>query len=181
MLRLRTTFRPISAICPKIKFLSIQTQKNHAQKFGEQQKIAVSLQCQKETTTENNKSINNKKLKAMTTKNFNAKKVLMSTVAAVVFSFVFTTSANAETPEPKQKANLEVRVMGSANGNNNNFGVRVKGTANGDKNNVGIRVKGTANDGKNNVGIRVKGSQQNTEDNSSFVSFLLQTFGVRVK
>ena len=70
MLRLRTTFRPISAICPKIKFLSIQTQKNHAQKFGEQQKIAVSLQCQKTTTTENNKSINNKKLKAMTTKNF---------------------------------------------------------------------------------------------------------------
>ena len=70
MLRLRTTFRPISAICPKIKFLSIQTQENVAQKFGEQQKIAVSLQCQKTTTTENNKSINNKKLKAMTTKNF---------------------------------------------------------------------------------------------------------------
>ena len=102
----------------------------------------------------------------MTTKNFNAKKVLMSTVAAVVFSFVFTTSANAETPEPKQKANLEVRVKGSANG---------------DKNNVGIRVKGSANDGKNNVGIRVKGSQQNTEDDSNFVTILLQTFGVRVK
>ena len=31
----------------------------------------------------------------MTTKNFNAKKVLMSAVAAVVFSFVFTASANA--------------------------------------------------------------------------------------
>ena len=30
----------------------------------------------------------------MTTKNFNAKKMLMSTVAAVVFSFVFTTNAN---------------------------------------------------------------------------------------
>ena len=87
----------------------------------------------------------------MTTKDFNAKKMLMSTVAAVVFSFVFTTSANAETPEPNQKANLEVRV------------------------------KGSANDGKNNVGIRVKGSQQNTEDDSNFVSFLLQTFGIRVK
>ena len=87
----------------------------------------------------------------MTTKNFNAKKVLMSTVAAIVFSFVFTTSANANSPENSQKANLEVRV------------------------------KGSANDGKNNVGIRVKGSQQNTEDNSNFVSFLLQTFGVRVK
>ena len=86
----------------------------------------------------------------MTTKNFNAKKVLMSTVAAVVFSFVFTTSANANTPEPNQKANLEVRV------------------------------KGSANDGKNNVGIRVKGSQQNTEDDSNFVTILLQIFGVRV-
>ena len=52
MLRLRTAFGPISAICPKIKFLSIQTQENVAQKFGEQEKNAVSLQCQKETTTE---------------------------------------------------------------------------------------------------------------------------------
>jgi uncharacterized membrane protein YvbJ len=87
----------------------------------------------------------------MTTKNFNAKKVLMSTVAAVVFSFVFTTSANANSPENSQKANLEVRVKGSANGD------------------------------KSNVGIRVKGSQQNTEDDSNFVTILLQTFGVRVK
>ena len=102
----------------------------------------------------------------MTTKNFNAKKVLMSTVAAVVFSFVFTTSANANSPENSQKANLEVRVKGSANDGKNNVGIRVKGTANGDK---------------NNVGIRVKGSQQNTEDDSNFVSFLLQTFGIRVK
>ena len=31
----------------------------------------------------------------MTTKIFNAKKVLMSAVAAIVFSFVFTASANA--------------------------------------------------------------------------------------
>ena len=46
----------------------------------------------------------------MTTKNFNAKKMLMSTFAAVVFSFVFTTSANAESVENRQKDNLEVRV-----------------------------------------------------------------------
>ena len=91
----------------------------------------------------------------MTTKDFNAKKVLMSTVAAVVFSFVFTTSANADTPENSQKTNLEVRVKGSANGDKNNVGIRVKGSANGD-------------------------SQQKTEDNSGFVSFLLQIFGVRV-
>ena len=33
----------------------------------------------------------------MMTKNFNAKKMFMSAVAAVVFSFVFTTSADAST------------------------------------------------------------------------------------
>ena len=93
----------------------------------------------------------------MTTKDFNAKKMLMSTVAAVVFSFVFTTSANANTPEPQQKANLEVRVKGSANGDKNNVRVRV-------------RVKGSANGD----------SQQKTENDSGFVSFLLQIFGVRV-
>ena len=62
----------------------------------------------------------------MTTKSFNAKKMLMSTFAAVVFSFVFTTSANAastQAPTP-QKGNV---------------GIRVKGTA--PKGNVEIRVK----------------------------------------
>ena len=62
----------------------------------------------------------------MTTKSFNAKKMLMSTLAAVVFSFVFTTSANAastQAPTP-QKGNV---------------GIRVKGTA--PKGNVEIRVK----------------------------------------
>ena len=66
----------------------------------------------------------------MTTKSFNAKKVLMSTLAAVVFSFVFTTSANAastQAPTP-QKGNV---------------GIRVKGTA--PKGNVEIRVKEDAN------------------------------------
>ena len=52
----------------------------------------------------------------MTTKNFNAKKMLMSTVAAVVFSIVFTTSANANpnagTP---QKSSLEIRVKDNPN------------------------------------------------------------------
>ena len=33
----------------------------------------------------------------MATKSFNAKKMLMSTLAAVVFSFVFTTNAGAST------------------------------------------------------------------------------------
>ena len=47
----------------------------------------------------------------MTTINFNAKKMLMSTLAAVVFSFVFTTSANANPKgETPQKPSLEVRV-----------------------------------------------------------------------
>ena len=52
----------------------------------------------------------------MTTKNFNAKKMLMSTLAAVVFSFVFTTSANADSKAgTPQKSSLEVRVKDAPN------------------------------------------------------------------
>ena len=94
----------------------------------------------------------------MTQKNFNAKKMLMSTLAAVVFSFEFTTSANAastQAPTP-QKGTV---------------GVRVKGTA--PKSNVGVRVKGTAP--KGNVEIRVK------EDPNIFEKFMDQVLGIRVK
>ena len=56
----------------------------------------------------------------MTTKNFNAKKMLMSTVAAVVFSFVFTTNANALPSENTQGHNLKVRVKGCANEDSQN-------------------------------------------------------------
>ena len=56
----------------------------------------------------------------MTTKNFNAKKMLMSTVAAVVFSFVFTTNANALPLENTQGHNLEVRVKGCLNEDSQN-------------------------------------------------------------
>ena len=52
----------------------------------------------------------------MTTNTFNAKKVLMSTVAAVVFSFVFTTNSDARPGEYGQKNNLEVRVKTAPNG-----------------------------------------------------------------
>ena len=45
----------------------------------------------------------------MTTKNFNAQKMLMSMVAAVVFSFVFTTSANASTPQDVKNNGIEIR------------------------------------------------------------------------
>ena len=52
----------------------------------------------------------------MTTKSFNAKKMFMSTFAAVVFSFVFTTSANANSNgEAPQKSNLEIRVKDAPN------------------------------------------------------------------
>ena len=64
----------------------------------------------------------------MTTKNFNAKKMLMSTVAAVVFSFVFTTNANANpnagTP---QKSSLEIRVKDAPK---SNLEIRVKDNPN---------------------------------------------------
>ena len=76
----------------------------------------------------------------MTTKNFNAKKMLMSTVAAVVFSFVFTTNAdanpNAGTP---QKSSLEIRVKDAPK---RNVGIRVKGAQ---KGNVEVRVKDAPN------------------------------------
>ena len=94
----------------------------------------------------------------MTTKNFNAKKVLMSTVAAVVFSFVFTTSANAQSVENKPKNNLEVRVKTTPNENSQ-------------KGNFGIRVKTAPNENK----------QNGQEDFSDFIVHMFQTvFGVRV-
>ena len=88
----------------------------------------------------------------MTTKNFNAKKVLMSAVAAVVFSFVFTASANANpnagTP---QKSSLEVRVKGAQKGN------------------VEVRVKDAP---KSNPETRVKDIQNQFED------FFMQKLGI---
>ena len=45
----------------------------------------------------------------MKTKNFNAKKMLMSTVAAVVFSFVFTAHADARPSQYMQDASIEVQ------------------------------------------------------------------------
>ena len=62
----------------------------------------------------------------MATKNFNAKKMLMSTLAAVVFSFVFTTSANAEVLAPT-KSNVGVRVKADPK---SNLEVRVKDAPN---------------------------------------------------
>ena len=76
----------------------------------------------------------------MTTKNFNAKKMLMSTFAAVVFSIVFTTNAdanpNAGTP---QKSSLEIRVKDAPK---RNVGIRVKDAQ---KSNLEIRVKDNPN------------------------------------
>ena len=100
----------------------------------------------------------------MTTKNFNAKKMLMSTVAAVVFSFVFTTSANANpnagTP---QKSSLEIRVKDAPK---RNVGIRVKGAQ---KGNVEVRVKGAQ---KGNVEVRVKDAPNQIED------FFMQMLGI---
>ena len=94
----------------------------------------------------------------MTTKNFNAKKVLMSAVAAVVFSFVFTTNANAQSVENRQKDKLEVRVKTTPNGNKQ-------------KDNLEVRVKGTP----------TENTQQNQEDfTDTIVHFLQTVFGVRV-
>ena len=85
----------------------------------------------------------------MAIKNFNAKKMLMSTLAAVVFSFVFTTSANAEVSAP---ANAEVSAPQKSN-----VGVRVKADP---KSNLEIRVKDAPNQFEKLIeqilGIRVR-------------------------
>ena len=110
----------------------------------------------------------------MTTKSFNAKKMFMSTFAAVVFSFVFTTSANAQSVENRQKDNLEVRVKTTSNENKQkgNLGIRVKTTPNTkQKDNLEVRVKGTP----------TENTQQNQEDfTDTIVHFLQTVFGVRV-
>ena len=91
----------------------------------------------------------------MATKNFNAKKMLMSTLAAVVFSFVFTTSANANSKgETPQKSSLEIRVKDAP------------------KSNLEIRVKGAQ---KSNVEVRVKDAPNN------FEKFIEQVLGIRVR
>ena len=89
----------------------------------------------------------------MTTKNFNAKKMLMSAVAAVVFSFVFTTNANAGTTpqENTQRNNLEVRVKARPNGD-----CQKKQEQNKDQ------------------------KQEKKQENKDIISSMLQMFGVRV-
>jgi GH35 family endo-1,4-beta-xylanase len=94
----------------------------------------------------------------MTTKNFNANKMLMSAVAAVVFSFVFTTSANASTTpqEKKQVTNLEIRV---------------KTRPNGDSQKKQEQKQEQNKDQK----------QEQKQENTDVVSKIIQKFGVRVK
>ena len=88
----------------------------------------------------------------MTTKNFNAKKMLMSAVAAVVFSFVFTTNANADPLENTQRNNLEIRVKARPNG-----------------------------DSQKNKEQNKEQKQEQKQENKDIVSSMLQKFGVRVK
>ena len=91
----------------------------------------------------------------MTTKNFNAKKMLMSAVAAVVFSFVFTTNANADPLENTQRTNLEVRVKASPNGDS-----QKKQEQNKDQ--------------------KQEKKQEQKQENKDIISSMLQMFGVRV-
>jgi hypothetical protein len=88
----------------------------------------------------------------MTTKNFNAKKMLMSAVAAVVFSFVFTTNANADPLENMQRTNLEIRVKARPNG-----------------------------DSQKKQEQKQEQKQEKKQENTDVVSKILQKFGVRVK
>ena len=91
----------------------------------------------------------------MTTKNFNAKKMLMSAVAAVVFSFVFTTNANADPLENTQRTNLEIRVKARPNGDS-----QKKQEQNKDQ--------------------KQEKKQEQKQENKDIISSMLQMFGVRV-
>ena len=95
----------------------------------------------------------------MTTKNFNAKKMLMSAVAAVVFSFVFTTSANADPLENTQKNNLEVRVKARPNGDSQ---------------------KKQEQNKEQNKDQKQEKKQKQKQENKDIISSMLQMFGVRV-
>ena len=97
----------------------------------------------------------------MTTKNFNAKKMLMSAVAAVVFSFVFTTSANAGTTpqENTQRTNLEIRVKARPNGDSQK------------KQEQNKEQKQEQNKDQ---------KQEKKQENKDIISSMLQMFGVRV-
>ena len=95
----------------------------------------------------------------MTTKNFNAKKVLMSAVAAVVFSFVFTTNANADPLENTQKNNLEIRVKARPNGDSQK------------KQEQNKEQKQEQNKDQ---------KQEKKQENKDIISSMLQMFGVRV-
>ena len=93
----------------------------------------------------------------MTTKNFNANKMLMSAVAAVVFSFVFTTSANASTtPQEKQGTKLEIRVKTRP---------------------IGDSQKKQEQKQEQNKDQK----QEQKQENPDVISKILQKFGVRVK
>ncbi len=102
----------------------------------------------------------------MTNKNFNAKNVIFTAVAAIALSFVFTTTASAE--DIRVKSSENIRVKGTEN-------IRVKGTEN-------IRVKGTENIRvKGTENIRVKSDKDSTNDEGNvFTDFLNRIFGVRV-
>ena len=95
----------------------------------------------------------------MTTKNFNAKKMLMSAVAAVVFSFVFTTNANAGTTpqENTQRTNLEIRVKARPNGDSQK------------------------KQEQNNKEQKQEKKQEQKQENTDVVSKIIQKFGIRVK
>ena len=95
----------------------------------------------------------------MTTKNFNAKKMLMSAVAAVVFSFVFTTNANADPLENTQKNNLEIRVKARPNGDSQK------------KQEQNKEQKQEQNKDQ---------KQEKKQENPDIISSMLQMFGVRV-
>ena len=112
----------------------------------------MSLHRRKETNDTVKEQILITKIKIMANKNFNAKKVLMSTLAAVAFSFVFTTNADA------------IRVK-----------VRVKAP----QSQTVIKEK-KQQDQQKQQQQQQQQQQQKKEDCNEFILLLKQMFGVRV-
>ena len=98
--RFATTFPAVLRICRKMAGLSQQLQTKS------RKNLFLIENCHNFASTKetNDNLLTTKKIRTMTNYNFNAKKVLMSTIAAVAFSFVFTTNADAIRVKVRVKA-----------------------------------------------------------------------------
>ena len=110
----------------------------------------------------------------MTTKNFNAKKVLMSAVAAVVFSVVFTTNANAYYPlDGQSKTSRQIEDRGKCNKEVGDRGKCYNEIICRGKCNKEIEGRGKCNINDNNQEQQQQENGQKTDFFRSIINFFL--------